>query len=63
MLGKTWKVFYGTASVPSKNEFDVKLLARELVRKGHQVRAETQDNPGPVRVIKPHHIPAWLDEI
>jgi hypothetical protein len=40
-LGKTWQVSYGNASVTCKSENDTKLLARELLKKGHQVRAET----------------------
>jgi hypothetical protein len=62
MLGKTWQVSYGNASVPCKTENDAKLLARELVKKGHQVSAETLEGQSPVRIIAHHQIFAWLAE-
>jgi hypothetical protein len=62
MLGKTWQVSYGGVSVPCKTEKDAKLLARELVKKGHRVKAETLEGQNPVRSIEPHQIAAWLVE-
>jgi hypothetical protein len=61
-LGKTWQVSYGNASVTCKSENDTKLLARELLKKGHQVRAETLEGQNPVRIIADHQIFAWLAE-
>jgi hypothetical protein len=51
MMGKTWQVSYGSVSVPCKTENDAKLLARELVKKGHQVRAETLEGQRPMRIV------------
>jgi hypothetical protein len=62
MLAKTWQVSYGNASVACKSENDAKLLARELVRKGHQVQARTLEGQTPVRVIADRQIFAWLAE-
>ena len=41
---------------------DAKLLARELMKKGHQVRAETLEGQNPVRIIADNQIFAWLAE-
>jgi len=62
MLGKTSQVSYGNASITCNNENDAKLLARELVKKGHQVRAETLEGQSPMRIIASHQIFAWLAE-
>jgi hypothetical protein len=62
MLGKTWQVSYGNVWIPCKTETDAKLLARELVKKGHQVQAETVEGQSPIRVIGPNQISAWLVE-
>jgi hypothetical protein len=62
MFGKTWRVSYGVASVPCRTENDAKLLARELVKKGYDVWADSVDGKAPERVIKTHQIPAWLAE-
>jgi hypothetical protein len=60
MLGKTWQVSYGSVSVPCKTENDAKLLARELVKKGPQVRAETLEGQSLMRVIAPDRTFGWL---
>jgi hypothetical protein len=59
----TWQVIYeaGT-SVPCSHEVDAKLLARELVKKGHKVSAKTIEGILPARFIEPHQIYAWLAE-
>jgi hypothetical protein len=62
MLGKTWQVSYGNASVTCKSENDAKLLACELVKKGHQVQAETLEGQSPMRIIAYPQIFAWLAE-
>jgi hypothetical protein len=62
MMGKTWQVSYGSVSIPCRTENDAKLLARELMKKGHQVRAETLDGQSPMRAIKPQRVLAWLAE-
>ena len=41
MTGKTWQVTYGNVSLPCRTEIDARLLARELVKKGHLVAAST----------------------
>jgi hypothetical protein len=53
MLGKTWQVSYGGVSVPCKTENDAKLLARQLMKKGYRVRAETLEGQHPMRVLSP----------
>ena len=57
-MKKAWKVIYGSVSVPCKTERDAKLLARELVKKGHRVSAETLEG----RSIAAHHVPGWIVE-
>jgi hypothetical protein len=59
-MGKIWQD--GSVSIPCRTENDAKLLARELVKKGHQVRAETLDGQSPMRAIEPHHVLVWLAE-
>jgi hypothetical protein len=59
---KTWQISYGRISVPCKTENDAKLLARELAKKGHQVRAETLKGQNPMRVVAPDRVFAWLAE-
>jgi hypothetical protein len=48
--------------VTCKSENDAKLLARELMKKGHQVQAKTVEGQNPVRIIADHQIFAWLAE-
>jgi hypothetical protein len=62
MLGKTWQVSYDNVSINCKKENDAKLLARELVKKGHQVRAQTLPGQSPMRIIPYHQIFGWLAE-
>jgi esterase/lipase len=62
MPGKTWQVSYGSVSISCKTEYDAKLLARELVKKGHNVSAGTLDGHNPQRSIESHRIHAWLQE-
>jgi hypothetical protein len=50
------------ASVTCKSENDAKLLARELMKKGHQVQAKTVEGQNPVRIIADQQIFAWLAE-
>jgi hypothetical protein len=61
-LGKTWQVSYDNVLIDCKNENDAKLLARELVKKGHQVRAQTLAGQSPMRIIAYHQIFGWLAE-
>ena len=58
----TWLVTYGTASVECAHEVDAKLLARELIKKGHTVSARTLEGWLPARSIEPHQLPSWLAE-
>jgi hypothetical protein len=60
--GQDLAVSYGNTSIPCKSENDAKLLARELVKKGHQVRAETLEGQSPVRIIAHYQIFEWLAE-
>jgi len=62
MLDKTWQVSYASVSIACKTENDAKLLARQLMKKGYRVRAETLEGQNPMRVIEPHHVAAWLLE-
>jgi hypothetical protein len=62
VLGKTWRVSYGSVSIPCKTVTDAKLLAQELVKKGHQVRAETAGRQSSMRGIGPNPIFAWMAE-
>jgi hypothetical protein len=62
LLSKTWQVSYGSAVLGCKNEHDAKLLARELVKKGHRVQAQTREGQDPSRVIESHNIHSWLVE-
>jgi hypothetical protein len=62
ILGNTWQVSYGNASVTCKSENDAKLPAWELAKKGHQVRAKTPEGQNPMRIIADHQIFAWLAE-
>jgi hypothetical protein len=58
-----WQVTYGGGvSLPCAHEVDAKLLARELVKKGHQVSASSVEGVLPARVIQPQQIYAWLRE-
>jgi len=60
---KTWLVTYGAgASVPCLHEVDAKLLARELIKRGHKVSAKTIEGVLPSRSIEPHQVYAWLAE-
>ncbi len=60
MLDKTWQVSYASASIACKTENDAKLLARQLMKKGYRVWAETLEGQNPMRVIEPHQVAAWL---
>ena len=51
MLDKTWQVSYASVSIACKTENDAKLLARQLMKKGYRVRAETLEGQNPMRVI------------
>lgn len=62
MMGKTWQVTYGSVALPCRDETDARLLARELVKKGHRVAANTLANISPPRRIESHQIEAWLHE-
>jgi hypothetical protein len=60
---KTWLVTYGAgASVSCLHEVDAKLLARELIKRGHKVSAKTMEGVLPSRSIEPHQVYAWLAE-
>lgn len=59
---KAWKVSYGSVSISCRTEYDAKLLARELVKKGHRVSAETLEGQSPARSIAAHQVPGWLLE-
>jgi hypothetical protein len=62
MSDKTWQVSYASVSIACKTEKDAKLLARQLMKKGYRVRAETLEGQNPMRVIEPHQVAAWLLE-
>jgi hypothetical protein len=60
---KTWEVIYGAGTtVPCTHEVDAKLLARELIKRGHKVSAKTIEGVLPARSIEPHQVYAWLAE-
>jgi hypothetical protein len=60
---KTWEVTYGAGTtVPCTHEVDAKLLARELIKRGHKVSAKTIEGVLPARSIEPHQVYAWLAE-
>ena len=59
MTGKTWQVTFGSVALPCRDETDARLLARELVKKGHRVAANTLTNVSPPRRIESHQIEAW----
>jgi hypothetical protein len=50
------------AKVPCAREVDARLLARELVKRGHKVSAKTLEGILPSRFIEPHQVHAWLNE-
>jgi hypothetical protein len=61
---KEWEVIYGSDIVlPCRDETDAKLLARELVKKGHRVSARTVDGLLPSRSIDFEHIQAWVGQL
>ena len=62
MTGKTWQVTFGNVSLPCRTENDARLLARELVKKGHRVAASTLASVSPPRRIENHQIDTWLHE-
>lgn len=62
MSTKTWFVAYDSKSMPCNSESDAKLLARELIKKGHKVRAGTLNGHNPSRLIEAHQVLAWLAE-
>jgi hypothetical protein len=62
-INNEWQVSYaGGATVPCAHEVDAKLLARELVKRGHIVSAQTVEGVLPARLIRPDEIYAWLRE-
>ena len=62
-VNMAWKVTYGAgATLPCLHEVDAKLLARELVKRGHKVSARTAEGVLPARLIEAHQIYAWLTE-
>jgi hypothetical protein len=62
-VNNEWQVTYGSgATLPCAHEVDAKLLARELVKRGHRVSAKTVDGVLPARLLEPHQIYAWLRE-
>jgi hypothetical protein len=60
LLGRKWQVSYGSVSLQCKTEHDAKLLARELVKKGHRVSAGTLEGQSPQRSIGADQLQAWL---
>jgi hypothetical protein len=59
----TWQVTYGAGTIMAcAHELDAKLLARELVKRGHKVSAKTREGVLPSRCIEPHQVYAWLSE-
>lgn len=59
----SWQVTYGAGTtIPCAHEVDAKLLARELVKRGHRVSARTVEGVLPSRSIEPWQIYAWLTE-
>jgi hypothetical protein len=62
-ISTAWEITYGGgAKLPCVHEVDAKLLARELVKRGHKVFAKTVEGVLPARSIEPHQIYAWLTE-
>jgi hypothetical protein len=62
-INNAWELTYGGgAKVPCLHEVDAKLLARELVKRGHSVSAKTVEDVVPARLIEPHQVYAWLRE-
>ena len=60
---RTWEVKYGgSVTLPCAHENDAKLLARELLKKGHRVSARTIEGFLPARSIEDYQIYAWLAE-
>jgi hypothetical protein len=60
----TWQVIYGAGrTVPCAHEVDAKLLARELVKRGHKVSARTLEGILPSKIIEPHLVNAWLIQL
>ena len=47
---------------PCRTENDARLLAHELVKKGHRVAASTLASVSPPRRIENHQIDTWLHE-
>lgn len=50
----------GGVTRPCAHEVDAKLLARELLKRGHRVSAKTIDGVLPARIVEPDQIYAWL---
>jgi hypothetical protein len=62
-INNEWQVTYaGGATLPCAHEVDAKLLARELIKRGHIVSAKTVEGVLPAKLIRPDEIYAWLRE-
>ena len=58
-----WEVTYSSGvTLPCAHELDAKLLARELVKRGHKVSAKTVEGVLSARSIEPDQMYAWLRE-
>jgi hypothetical protein len=55
-----WQVSYSGITVDCRDEQDAKSLARELVRKGFRVSAETIEGAVAARRIEPDQMEDWL---
>lgn len=62
MANKTWEVSFDGAWVDCETEHDAKMLAQELVRKGHRVTAGTLKGHSPPRSVDTGQMGAWFSE-
>jgi hypothetical protein len=59
---ETWQISFDGNVVDCRDELDAKHVARNLVRRGYHVRAQSTDNDGSVRSIERGEIWAWVLE-
>jgi hypothetical protein len=61
-MSSGWRVTYCGRIVDYRDEHDAKSLARELIKRGFRVSAETDEGAFAARRIEPTQIRAWLSD-
>ncbi|HEY7219787.1 MAG TPA: hypothetical protein VH985_15485 [Candidatus Binatia bacterium] len=62
LRSETWQIKFRGTVVDCRDELDAKSVARELLKKGFHVTAQSTDRDGRMYLIEPAEIWTWLSE-